>query len=302
LRTDLQHPIAESRKFQRPTLSRRAVACLITVTLVQVVTAFVAGHQPDEAAPQVGISLSPAVVMLTGQPGQAHRQTLRLTNHTSRELAFTLVAQDVVAEGGSRLFVDAGLRSDSIAATAVFSPAEITIPPGGVGAAEVTLTVPTGTAVRGVAAIFRGLTIVGSRNGVAMTASLGSLITVTLSGDVRIEASRPEVSEQTDTTNLSVSEWVTNAGAEPVMVSGAMALLNGAGVLVGKVPVEPQRLMPGERLTFRTDYPTLLSPGRYRAVLSLEYDKKVLTSAVDVMVQALSGAQRVADRTAGARP
>lgn len=271
----------------------------VVPAVVAHVTGLVAVQQPSER--QLGISLSPSVVMLSGQPGQAHRQTLRLTNHTSRELAFTLVAQDVVAEDGRRAFVDAEILPDSVAATAVFSPAELTIPPGGVGVADVTLTVPARTNVRGIAAIFRGRTSIGTRSGTAMVASLGCLITLTLSGDVRLEASAPKVSAQTPTTPLAVSKLVTNTGAEPVVASGAMALLNDAGVLVGRVAVEPHRLMPGERLEIKADYPTLLSAGRYRAVLSLEYENKQLTSTVDVMVPASSDHRRAADRPAGDR-
>jgi hypothetical protein len=277
----------------------RSGAWLVPVVAAAHAVGLVAVQQPSE--PQLGVSLSPAVVMLSGQPGQAHRQTLRLTNHTLRELAFTLVAQDVVAHEGRRVFVDAGVRSDSVAATAVFSPGALTIPPGQVGTSEVTLTVPVGTGVRGIATIFRGGTAVGSRSGVAMIASLGCLITFTLSDDVRLEASPPEVSPQTSTTPFRVLEWVANTGAEPVVASGAMAILNNAGALVGKVAVEPHRLMPGERLAMTADYPTLLSPGRYRAVLSFEYEKKVLTSAVDVVVPASSDDQRASDRGAGVR-
>jgi len=265
----------------------------------------IAGQQAGAPGRQVGISLAPSVVMLTGQPGQAYRQTLRLTNHTPHQLAFRLEAQDVIADQGRRMFIAAGERSDSIAATAVFSPKEIVIAPDAVGMADVTLTVPPGTAVRGVAAIFRGQTVVGSQRGVAMTASLGSLITFTLSNNVRLEASAPEVAEQTDTSNLSLTEWVTNAGSEPVIASGAAALLNDEGVLVGKVPMEPQRLMPGERLSFRADYPTLLRRGRYRALLSLEYDdheRKVLTRTADFAVPAVGVDQRDADRSTGVRP
>jgi hypothetical protein len=265
----------------------------------------IAGQTPDVSAPRSGISLSPSVVMLTGQPGQAHRQTLRLTNHTSRELAFRLEAQDVVADEGRRAFLAAGERSGSIADTAVFSPKEIVIAPGAVGTADVTLTMPPGSSIRGVAAIFRGQTVVGSQGGVAMTASLGSLITFTLSGDMRIEAGGPEVSEQTETRNLTVTEWVTNVGTEPVVASGAAALLNDAGALVGKIPVEPQRLMPGERLAFKAEYPELLAPGRYRAVLSLEYDdhaRKVLTRTAEFAVPAAGDDRRTADRGAGDRP
>ncbi len=261
--------------------------CLWLTPLVLAQIGGIAGQSPEGSGPRGGISLSPSVVMLTGKPGQAHRQTLRLTNHTSRELAFTLEAQDVVADEGRRAFTAAGERPGSIAATAIFAPKEIVIAPGAVGSVDVTLTMSPGSAIRGVAAIFRGHTVVGSQRGVAMTASLGSLITFTLSGDTRIEAAAPEVSEQTDTRNLALTEWVTNVGTEPVVASGAAALLNEAGALIGKIPVEPQRLMPGERLSFKAEYPELLAAGRYRAILSLEYDdhaRKVLTRTAEFVV------------------
>jgi hypothetical protein len=262
------------------------------------------GRQAGRSSPQAGISLAPSVIMVTGQAGQAFRHTLRLTNHTTRELSFRLEAQDVVVEAGRRVFVDAGERVDSIARTAVFSPKEVVIGPSGVGVAEITLTVPSGTAVRGVAAIFRGQTVVGRQDGIAMTASLGSLITFKLSNDVSLEATTPEVAPQSDTNNLMVSEWVLNTGAEPVVAGGAVAVVNEAGALVGRVAVEPQRLMPGERLAFKADYPTLLNPGRYRALLSLEYDdheRKVLTRTTDFVVPALRDDQHDADRGADIR-
>jgi hypothetical protein len=263
-----------------------------------------AGQSADSAGPRGGISLSPSVVTLSGQAGQAHRQTLRLTNHTSRELAFRLEAQDVIAEDGRRTFVAAGERSGSIAATAVFSPRELVIAAGAVGTADVTITMPAGSPIRGIAAIFRGQTVVGNERGVAMTASLGALITFSISGDVRLDSGVPEVSEQTDTSNLAVTEWVTNVGAEPVVASGAAALIDEAGALVGKVPVEPQRLMPGERLAFKAEYPALLPAGRYRAIFSLEYDdhaRKVLTRAADFAVAAARDDRRDADRRSGER-
>lgn len=258
------------------------------------------------AAPDLrsGISLSPSVVMLSGQPGQAHRQTLRLTNHTARELAFRLEAQDVVADEGRRSFLAAGERAGSIAATAVFSSTDIVVAPGAVGTVDVTVSMPRGSAIRGVAAIFRGQTVVGNQQGVAMTASLGALLTFTLSNDTRIEGAVPEVSEQTGTSNLAVTEWVTNVGAEPVVASGAAALLSASGTLVGRIPIEPQRLMPGERLAFKAEYPDLLAPGRYRAVLSLEYDdqaRKVLTRTAEFAVAPTRDDQRDADRHADGR-
>jgi hypothetical protein len=282
----------------------RLSALLLPVALLHI-DGTVAGQQTGASGRQSGISLAPSVVMLSGHPGQAYRQALRLTNHTPQVLTFRLEAQDVVVEEGRRVFVAAGEHAGSIAATAVFSPREVVIAPGDVGIAHVTLTLPAGTAVRGVAAIFRGRTVVGNQHGVAMTASLGALITFTLSTNLRLEASAPEVAEQTDTSNLSLTESVTNAGSEPIVAGGAAALLNDQGVLIGKVPVEQQRLMPGERLSFKADYPTLLIPGRYRALFSLEYDdhdRKVLTRTADFEVRAGRSDRLDADRSAGVRP
>ena len=276
---------------------------LVPLVLAQI-GGSIAGQTADTAGPRSGISLSPSVVTLSGQPGHSHRQMLRLTNHTSRELAFKLEAQDVIAEDGRRTFVAAGERRGSIAATAVFAPQQVVVAPGGVGTAEVTITIPHGSPIRGVAAIFRGQTIVGNDRGVAMTASLGALITFSVTGDINIDGGSLEVSDQTDTSNLSVTQWVTNIGTEPVVASGAAALLNEGGTLVGKVPVEPQRLMPGERLAFKAEYPALLLPGRYRAILSLEYDdhaRKVLTRTADFAVPTAGDDRRVADRGAGDR-
>jgi hypothetical protein len=281
----------------------RACLWVAPFVLTQIGGSF-AGQTTDTSELRNGISLSPSVVMLAGQPGQAHRQTLRLTNHTSRELAFRLEAQDVVADEGRRTFLAAGERAGSVAATAVFSSKEIVIAPGAVGTVDVTLTMPRASAIRGVAAIFRGQTVVGNQRGVAMTASLGALMTFTLSADTRIEGAAPEVSEQTETSNLGLTEWVTNVGAEPVVAGGAAALLNESGTLVGKVPVEAQRLMPGERLAFKAEYPDLLPAGRYRAILSLEYDdhaRKVLTRTAEFAVAPARDDQRDADRRAGVR-
>ena len=158
------------------------------------------------------------------------------------------------------MFLPAGERLDSIAATAVFTPREIVIPPGSVGSADVILTVPPQTAVRAVAAIFRGHTPVNPRVGMAMTASLGCLITFTLSDDARLEASQPEVAAQTDSANLFVGKWVTNVGSELLTPSGAVALLNDAGILVGDAGGNAECVLPGE-VAIGAEIPYASAPG-----------------------------------------
>lgn len=291
-----------------PTLSLRAKLAryLMHGTLAAIVingAALLLAHSQPQAAVQNagGISLSPSVVMLKGAPGQAHRQMLHLTNTTAHELTFDLVAEDIVAEG-ERKFLRAGARTDSIAATAVFSPGTLVIPPGTTASAELTVTVPHGTAVRAIAAIFRSRTPAAVRAGVGITASLGSLFTFTLSDDARLETSPVSVVGQTDATNLRFAQSALNAGTEPLYFGGAVAVLDADGRMVGRMPIEAQRLLPGERLVFHADYPTLLAMGRYRAVFSLEYAERALSSPVDFTVAALPGSERVAARAGGALP
>jgi len=227
-----------------------------------------------------GISLTPSVVELKGTAGQAHRQTLHLTNHTQTELDFELVAEDVIAVNGLRTFLAPGERPDSIADTAIFSPKSLVIAPGATGSADVTITVPAGTAVRAIAAIFRGRTRVEVQTGIAMTGSLGTLMTFTLSDDIRLDGSDVQVTPQTHATNASFTQELRNIGSEPVVSAGAIALLDGAGRLITRVPVEAYRLLPGETVKVGNDYPGELPVGRYQAFLSLAYGPKLLTRSV----------------------
>jgi hypothetical protein len=278
-------------------LVKRASAALICVAIAQCIPAVLA--EQHEAGHPSGLSLSPAVVMLEGKPGQGHRETLRLTNHTAAPMSFQLVAQDVTVAGDERVFLAAGDRPDSIAATAVFSPSTVTIAPGETGTVDMTLTVPERTAVRAVAAIFRGLTEVNDRAHVTMTASLGTLVTFTLSTDVRLDAGEPLVVPQSGTANLRIEEAVSNPGQEPVIASGAVAVLDAQGRLMGRLPVEPHRLLPNERVTLRADYPGWMEAGEYQAIVSLAFGQQLLTRSIHFRVDSPSNGSAPLRRAAG---
>ena len=53
--------------------------------------------------------------------------------------------------------------------------------------------------------------------GVSMTGSLGTLMTFTLSDNVRLEVADVEVTPQTDTTNLAFVQEIRNVGSEPAL-------------------------------------------------------------------------------------
>jgi hypothetical protein len=216
--------------------------------------------------------------------GQSYTQTLTITKQTGQELTFEMVAEDVVVRDGMRVVVPAGETPEGIAATAVFAREEVVVQPLQSSSVGVTFTVPLGTPLRAALAVFRGSTKISSGAATKMTASLGTLFTFVVSQNFTIEAAPLGLSAQSATANLGISQILTNTGSEPVIADGIAAVLDQAGAIVGKATFEPQRLLPGERLPFRTEYPSELKAGHYRVLASFQYQEKVITSTSDFTV------------------
>ena len=235
-------------------------------------------------AARSSVSLAPAVVLVRCKFGQSYTQTLTLTNQTQQDFVFEMVAQDVVVRDGKRGFVPAGETARGIAETAVFSQKRVVVKPGQSAMVGVTFTVPQETSLRAAVALFRGSNKVLGGGPVMMTASLGALFTFTVSENFQVEGSSVTVSAQSATANLGITQVLTNSGSEPVIAGGVAALLNETGTLVGKALFEEQRLLPGEQLAFRTEYPGELKTGRYRVFASFRYEGRVITNSMDFTV------------------
>ena len=250
----------------------------ISLSLALLLLAFGAFAEEDGT-----LSLSPAVVMLRGDQGQSTTQTLTLTNGTSRPFSFDLVAQDVVVRDGKRTFVDAGSIPGSIAATAVFSQKHIEIAPKETVTVTVTATLPPSTSQRAIVAMFRGTNRVMSGN-VPMLASLGSLLTFSITEEVTMTAEPLMVRPQSASANLGVSQACTNNGREPLVAKGVVAILDEAGKLVGKSDLKPHRLLPGESADLGTEYAGELASGSYRVFVTYDYEGRSLSTSSDVVI------------------
>lgn len=225
------------------------------------------------------LSLSPAVVLARGAFGQSLSQTLTITNDTTNEFTFEMAAQDVIVKDGKRVFVPAGETEHSVATTAVFSQKTVVVKPFTSASVDVRFTIPAETKIRAVVALFRGINRIGSSSGaVGMTASLGTLITFNLTPNVNVNPEPIQVVPATESANLAVSEWMTNNGTEPILPEGVAAVLNSKGALVGKTTFAVQRLLPGERLEFKAEYPDQLEPGSYKVLCSFQFEGKTLTT------------------------
>jgi len=231
-----------------------------------------------EAQPP-SISLSPAVVMARGAFGQGLTQTLTLSNQTSAEFVFDLVAEDVVVKNGRRVYVPAGETARSIAATAVFSQKTVIVQPYTSSSVDVRLTIPPETGIRAMVAVFRGTNrLQTSSSAVGVTASLGALLTFNLTDNVKLNPDAVLVKPATATSNMIISQWIANAGTEPALLEGTAVVLNASGALMGKTAFPIQRLLPGERLEFAAEYPEQLPPGSYRTLCSFQFEGKTMTS------------------------
>jgi hypothetical protein len=247
--------------------------------LVTLLLSFVAYADQDGT-----LSLSPAVVMLRGDHGQSTTQTLRLLNGTSRPFSFDLIAQDVVAQDGQRTYADAGMLPGSIAATAVFSQQHVEVPAGQAVTVDITVTLPAETQLRGVRALFRGTNRVMSGN-VPMLASLGALLTFTVTGEVSLSAEPLVLRPQSTSANLGASHTCTNSGREPLVAKGVMAIVDARGALVGRSTLHPHRLMPGESASLGGEYAGELDPGQYRVLLTYDYEGQTLTRSAELVIR-----------------
>lgn len=237
-------------------------------------------HASDDGA----LSLSPAVVMLRGEHGQSTTQTLRLMNGTSRTFSFDLVAEDATMRNGQRTFVAAGSLPGSIAATAVFSQNHVDVAPGDTAIVEMTVTLPPETPQRAVRALFRGTNRVMSGD-VPVLASLGALLTFSVGDTATMTAAPLVLRPQSATASLGASNTCTNAGTEPLVAKGVMAILDARGALVGRSSLRPHRLLPGESATLGAEYAGELDPGKYRVLMTYDYEGQTLTRSADVEIR-----------------
>jgi hypothetical protein len=238
-------------------------------------------YAQQAAAPR--LSLSPGVISVKGTFGQTVNQAFTLHNATGQGFDFEMSADDVIVRDGKRVFIPAGEAPHSIAATAVFSQKSGFVPAGSDKSVQVLLTVPAETDIRGVAVYFRAKHVVAEHGAVMLNASLGGLVTFTLTNDVSLKVQRVLVQPASASENLKVVAVLINDGREPVVPDAVAAFVDRNGSLVAKIPFNSLRFMPGEREQISAEYGGNLKPGSYRVLCTFSYAGKALTATSTFM-------------------
>jgi hypothetical protein len=265
---------------------QRKVLCISTLLLASIFSSAAdAPKKPEQAQPTTGtLALSPGAIEVKTQPGLSNTQVMTMTNLTGTRFRFVLEALDVVTRDGKRVFVPSGETEGGIARSAVFDPPAIALNPGEAGQVKVTLTIPPEPKVRAVVAIFHSQNELPGKGTLMVTGSLGMLITYNLSTKIGIRAGAPVVSPQSDNSNLLVSQQLENDGKEPAVPKGTLAILKSSGELIGRVAIQPHRLLPGEKFNCEVEYPHSLRAGKYRAMISIQHEGGVQTSSIEFQI------------------
>ena len=223
------------------------------------------------------LTVAPAVLQLRGSFGQNTTQRLTITNGTSVPFTFDLLAQDVVVRDGKRRFADAGSVAGSIAATAIFSRNTLIVQPGATEAVDVTVTIPQAAQHRAMVAIFRS-TSRFVQNNVPMTASIGTLLTFSIAGDVTVTTEPLAVTPQSAAANLTVSQKCINRGTDPVVARATAAVLDAKGTLISRTNLDARRILPGEATTLAGEFAADLAPGHYKVLVTYDFGGKSVTT------------------------
>jgi hypothetical protein len=234
---------------------------------------------------QNSVGLSPASISLKGTPGQMTTQSFKISNGTDTPYKFKVQVADVLVNDGKRKFLPAGQSRGSIAALVTAPSGEINLSPGQNSSVPVTFVLPENTDIRAVAVFFIGEQATPKPEAQLRTrVSLGAVVDFTASDDVLLQAAPPQITPQTSTTNMLTTQDLVNAGREPLIAKGVAAFLDKSGKLMGKVTFEQKRLLPGERNALHAEYPGTLPPGKYRALCSIEYSGKLLTTTAEFLL------------------
>jgi hypothetical protein len=124
------------------------------------------------------ITITPAVILAQGNPGNTISSSLIVNNQSCQELNFDMSAEDMVVQQGTLVPFPAGQSPNGIATRVLFSSPSISVKPWHTGSVKVTLTMHLDSSIYAVLIVFKGTDKIPASAGTTFQASLGTLITL----------------------------------------------------------------------------------------------------------------------------
>lgn len=163
------------------------------------------------------LTLTPSLILSPGKPGQTTSHSLTIQNGTRFDFNFQVEARDLVIRNGMPVFLAAGELPDGIAARLLLAPRSLNVKATRTASVDVRVTVPSRTQVRGVLITLKGADRIPAGAESVMTASLGTLISLTGQENTPAQTSEPSQPATASAVSFSVAPWldeVAPAGTE----------------------------------------------------------------------------------------
>ena len=211
---------------------------------------------------QAGISVTPLTFELTGNPGDAVINTIRVTNPTDGAVIFEMEIEDftTVGEMGEVVIDAAGDEAVSMRNWITTTPKRFTLEAGETQSVSFTITVPKNAEPGGhYASILAAVKGVADVTGAAVAQKVATLVLLSVSGTIREELlirefTVPRFSEKGP---VPFVVRLDNTGSVHVRPVGFVAISNFWGKHVGDIPLPARRVLPGatRRVEMQWDKP-----------------------------------------------
>jgi hypothetical protein len=241
-----------------------------------------------------GLEISPPLVELNVDPGQTVSFEIRLRNIITSPLIARGSIDDFVSggeEGQPKLLLDENAEPSPYSFKGWTGPLpELNLAPGEAKSAKISLTVPQDAAPGGHYGVVRytGTAPDIDETGVALSASIGTLVLINVSGNVTYDAKIEEFFTMQngkrkgffETGPISFIERIKNQGSVHIKPIGTIRITNTFGKEVAVLSVNETggNILPGSIRRFEQQLDKKFLIGRYTAEANIQYNGQNMTS------------------------
>ncbi len=279
---------------------RRAIVIVSSLIILLIPNLTAAANQPAVPAGQ-GLEISPPLIELKADPGQTVSTQIKLRNVTKGALVTKDEINDFVAAGENgepKLLLDQNEQSPYSIKNWLSTIPSVTLQPGEQKVIPITMNVPMNASPGGHYGVvrFTGRPPEIEDTGVSLSASIGSLILVNVSGNVSEQAKISDMYTASGDKRRSIFEYgpinivekIQNTGNVHFKPKGTVRLTNMFGKEVASYQLNDKsgNVLPGSTRKFDQTYNKKLLFGRYKAQADVVYgsDSKILSRTISFWV------------------
>lgn len=273
----------------------KRISTAILVLFVLVITPLVHAQQASQGQGQ-GLEISPPLAELKADPGQVINTTLRIRNVTQQTLVVSSEVNDFTAggeDGQPKLLLEEGESSPYSVKEWISTIPEVTLKAGEQQPVTITLRVPGNASPGGHYGVvrFTGTPPGLEGTGVSLSASIGQLILVNVSGNVIESAKIAEIFTSQNNKRsgffeygpITLVERIENTGNVHVKPSGTVRVTNMFGKETASFSLNEKggNVLPSSVRKFEQQLDKKLLFGRYTISVDAVYgaDNKITTGS-----------------------